>query len=546
MADFDLNVPFAEKEQAKALGARWNPGRKKWFVPDGQDIEPFKNWWPAGYAPESNALDLDSPKASENPAKTSQASFHLAQTKGSDLQTDTAGRDGLKLSQFLTRVQALLEGEFRQSVWIKAELASVQEHRSGHVYFELVETQENGQELAKTRAMLWRSAAAPIMDRFHLETGDFPKAGIEVLMQVDVQFHMQFGFSLSVVDIDPAFTLGNIEAQIREIRQKLQKEGLYDKNKAYAVPSDFTRVAVISPAGAAGLGDFRAEADDLAHRGLCEFSYYHAQFQGDKVSDQIIQCLEQVEQAHAKEAFDALIVIRGGGAKTDLHFLNQYDIAKGLAMMPLPVFCGIGHERDQTIIDEIVTQAFDTPSKVVNYIERAIFSQAKQVHQNWLDIQGYALSNIQTQKQAITHFWSTIQMQAKEQIKLAHSEVSYLNEAIRGQAQHPLQTAQQNLIHLQALVETHAQAQLSQAQRALDERKANVEDQAKQQIERAKQGMQLAYAEVFNANPARILARGFAMVKDTDNKPVSTLAKAQQQDTLILEFKDGEMTVKQE
>jgi len=342
-----LEVPFTEKEVAKSLGARWNPMEKKWYVPDELEdrLSAFSKWLPLQTVTQS-ALSSDAIPANER-AK------------------------GISLSQLMMQVQGAMRQAFPGAVWVKAELANLNERR-GHLYLELSETAESGQPIANCRAMIWQSQVKRLLERFALETGSALKAGQKVLLLAEVNFHEKFGFSLVIQDLDPSFTLGELEANLNKIRQQLIADKLYDLNKNQPFPKDFFRVAVIAPPNAAGLGDFRADADQLQAANLCEFKYIYSAFQGDRVEAEMLAAFEAFNGLHNAKAFDALIIIRGGGAKLDLNPLNVYSLAKQIAQISVPVLTGIGHERDTTILDEVACMRFDTPSKVIAGIRQSI------------------------------------------------------------------------------------------------------------------------------------------------------------------------------
>lgn len=175
-----------------------------------------------------------------------------------------------------------------------------------------------------------------------------------------VRFDPLYGLDLIIEDVDPSYTLGDLAAKLARIREKLQQTGLYGRNKQLAGPVEFVRVAVISPETSAGLGDFRREADLIQTAILCEFHLFQATFEGVETSSSIQSTVLQALTAHKQRPFDALVLIRGVGSVTDLAWLNDIDFAKLLCQSPVPIFTGIGHERDNTILNEIAHTRFDS------------------------------------------------------------------------------------------------------------------------------------------------------------------------------------------
>ena len=176
--------------------------------------------------------------------------------------------------------------------------------------------------------------------KFEEATGGPLKPGIKVLLRARAEFDMHFGFSLNVVDIDPAYTLGDLAAKFRQIRAVLQREHLYDRNRTLPTPAEFVRVAVISPETSAGLGDFRAEVDRLQGAGLCHFRFVTATFQGPDTPLSIEAALRAIQAEHEVRPYDALVIIRGGGAAVDLSWLNDLELARTLCNAPCPVSPG--------------------------------------------------------------------------------------------------------------------------------------------------------------------------------------------------------------
>jgi len=287
-----LDVPFAEKETAKSLGARWNPAEKKWYVPEDltTEIDKFNRWLPSSNN-KVQSLTTSPLDSSAIPANDKQL--------------------GIPLSSLMHKVQQAIRVSITDLVWVIAEVANINERR-GHYYFELAETLDDGQQVANCRAMIWQSNTK-LLDKFSAETGSEIAIGQKLLLLVEPTFHEKFGFSLVIQDLDPSYTLGELEAKLQAIRQQLIDEKLYDKNKQFSFPNDFFRLAVISPPDAAGLGDFRADANLLVKAELCEFKYFYSAFQGEKVEQEMQAAFAAFLCLHESKPFDALIIIRGGG-----------------------------------------------------------------------------------------------------------------------------------------------------------------------------------------------------------------------------------------
>ncbi|ACO47333.1 exodeoxyribonuclease VII large subunit [Deinococcus deserti] len=293
----------------------------------------------------------------------------------------------LELADVLTYVGQVIARGVPGGVWVRAELVSVTDRR--HLYLDLVQL-EDGVEVARCRATIWARERFSLEGKFRKATGGTLTAGVKVLLFCTAEFHAQYGFSLNVIDIAPEFTLGDAALKLGALRQALLLEGVYGLNRLLPAPSDFTRVAVIAPVEAAGLGDFRREADALEAAGLVRFEYLEATFQGREASASLTRAVEQARSMHVQEPLDALVVIRGGGAVTDLAWLNDLDFARALATFPAPVITGLGHARDDTLPDEVASIRTDTPSKAAALIVRTVVQAAAQAQEDARTIRAHA------------------------------------------------------------------------------------------------------------------------------------------------------------
>lgn len=513
-----LDVPYAQKDQAKQLGARWDPIQKKWYLPDPDksDLSLFAAW-------------LSEPKT-ESPKQEDVLSAEPTPPKS------------INLTDLLRQVQTSLQQQFSQAIWVKAEIASLNERR-GHVYLELSENDEQGQALASCRAMIWASNATAIMSKFESTTGAKLQEGQKVLLSVQVNFHEKFGFSLLIQDIDPSFTLGEIEANIIAIRERLQKEGVYQANKALSRPMDLFNIAVISPPNAAGLGDFRAEADQLEKLKLCRFTYFHSAFQGEQVVKEMLSAFDAFRALHKTQDFDLLVIIRGGGAKLDLNPLNQYELAKAITQTPIPVFTGIGHERDNTILDEVANKRFDTPSKVIHGLWQVISQAASQAKQHWQQIERQSLQ-ILSQTQAGLN-------QVKQQIDYGqHKSFAFWNarlDPLFSQIQHKaIERVTQERGRLQSLkmsVMHYSQTPLKMQMNASKALWQQVQAQAMKALNMQRLQIKQNIGFILSSGPQSQLKRGFAIAKTADGEVISSAEKARQQTHFQLDFHDGQVEV---
>ncbi|GAB6182331.1 exodeoxyribonuclease VII large subunit [Thermodesulfovibrio hydrogeniphilus] len=267
------------------------------------------------------------------------------------------------LSNYLIELKELIQ-EVSDYQWIVAEIAKIGADKNGHYWLELVEKKDD-EIIAQCKAVIWRSQTETIRN-FQLKTGMSLQSGLKILFLGRATFHEKHGFSIYINQIDPSFTIGEMALKKKEIIDRLTREGLIDRNKLIEVPIVIQRIAIVSSATAAGYEDFL----NILHHNEYHFKFYTYLFdsfvQGEGAAISMIESLKQC--ASLFKNFDAVVIIRGGGSVVDLHSFNDYELAKTIALMPLPVFTGIGHTRDETVADYVASKSFKTPSELAKFI----------------------------------------------------------------------------------------------------------------------------------------------------------------------------------
>ena len=275
--------------------------------------------------------------------------------------------DALSLYELNNLVRSRLEHAFPEEYWVQAELSDVRSNATGHCYLELIEKDARGNNLiARARAMIWNQVYRLLKPYFEQETGQAFVSGLKVLVKVTVGFHELYGYSLTILDIDPSYTLGDMARRRREILAKLEEEGVLTLNKELEMPLVPQRIAVISSATAAGYGDFCNQLAGNPYGYVFYPRLFPAMMQGERVEESIIGALNRI-YSHA-EAWDVVVIIRGGGATSDLSNFDSYLLAANCAQFPLPIITGIGHERDDTVIDAVAHTRVKTPTAAAEYL----------------------------------------------------------------------------------------------------------------------------------------------------------------------------------
>jgi exodeoxyribonuclease VII large subunit len=402
----------------------------------------------------------------------------------------------LSLSEYLTTIQEVIRVAFDEPVWVKAEIRNLS-IKGGHYYLELAEKEEDTDKvIASCKATIWKFSAAKMVLKFERESGIELSKDLNVLIKVKAKFDPQYGFSVNIEDIDSSYTLGDIARRYQQILERLSSEGLVNKNKSLPTPFDIQNVLVIAPENAAGLGDFKKDADALNKAGVCHFVYHTATFQGNTAAVSIAESLANALRQWAKEfnaAPDLIVIIRGGGAVNDLAYLNDYDLAALLCKRSVPIWVGIGHEKDRTILDEVAHRSFDTPSKVIGGIRNLIVERTQEV-----------LESLQTIKLLSQHQITAYQSQNDQYIRV---------------------------------IKTLAHGQINEANKSLDMMKSTMQYLAQQQIKLASNQVESLMRETLLQNPRNVMAKGYGIVR-SNGKAIRSI-KQISGDSIQVELQDG-------
>ena len=266
----------------------------------------------------------------------------------------------LTLRQLNLMVRDAIEMQMPDEYWVEAELAECRE-RGGHCYLELIEKEDaTNTPVAKASAKCWRQTWQMIQPYFERTTGQALRTGMKVLLKVYAQFHETYGFSWIVTDIDPTYTLGDMARKRQEIIRQLKEEGVFDLQRELCIPLFAKRIAVISAAEAAGYGDFCRQLEDNEYGFKFEITLFPAIMQGEQVESSVVEALNAIY--HSIRDFDVVVIIRGGGATSDLSGFDTLALAENVAQFPIPVITGIGHDRDESILDMVANTRVKTPT----------------------------------------------------------------------------------------------------------------------------------------------------------------------------------------
>ncbi len=403
--------------------------------------------------------------------------------------------DALSLYELNSLVKQSIRGCMPDEYWIHAELSDVRTNATGHCYLEFIQKDpRNNNLLAKARGAIWSNVYRMLRPYFEEETGQSFVSGIKVLVKVMIEFHELYGYSLIVTDIDPTYTLGDMARRRREILQQLEEEGVLTLNKELEFPLLPQRIAVISSSTAAGYGDFSDQLKSNPYGFYFHTRLFPAIMQGEKVELTIIDALDKIYAE--RDNWDAVVIIRGGGATSDLSGFDTYMLAANCAQFPLPVITGIGHERDDTVIDSVAHTRVKTPTAAAEFLINHLRITAE-------TLEGYASF-------------------------IASSVSSRMNaEKTR------LQNLAEKLPVLVNMKKLHEQYHLSALQELLKTSVIN-------RLIRENHRLELLQQHVKMASPEQILKRGYSITLK-DGKAVTQASGLNTGDELVTRFWKGEV-----
>ena len=393
----------------------------------------------------------------------------------------------LTLYELNSLVKEVIECEIPNDYWVEAELSECHESR-GHCYMELIQKDEQtATPIAKAQARCWVSKWMIVRPYFERTTGQRLHAGMKVLLKVKAQFHEAYGFSWIVSDIDPTYTLGDMARKRQEIIRQLKAEGVFDLQKELSLPLFCQRIAVISSETAAGYGDFCNQLTDNPYGFKFLTWLFPAIMQGDDVEQSVIQALNRINDVI--DDFDCVVIIRGGGATSDMSGFDTLALAENVANFPLPIITGIGHDRDESILDMVSHTRVKTPTAAASLL----VDHLKQV----LD----ALNDAQD---TITHC-------AQQKLSTLNAQLSAISEAIprlfsivKTRQEARLDTCYQRIAHQMGLKLSTLNAQLS-----------TIESRIPMVLERRltseRHRLEILEEKVHSLDPALLLKRGYSI-----------------------------------
>lgn len=401
------------------------------------------------------------------------------------------------------------------SYWVEAELSEAREAYNGHCYMELIQKDEKSNTpIAKALANCWANRWQIIRPYFERTTGQRLHAGMKVLLQVHAQFHPNYGFSWIVDDIDPTYTMGDMARKRLEIINTLKEEGVFDLQKELSLPMFCQHIAVISSATAAGYGDF---CNQLADNDLgLQFNtrLFPATMQGEGVEQSVITALNDINKEW--EAWDCVVIIRGGGATSDLSGFDTLNLAENVANFPLPIITGIGHERDESVLDMISFHRVKTPTAAAAYLIDHLTDVYTRIEDAQDAIHQYVKSRLQLEHTRLNHL--------AEKIPVLFSLVKTRQDAF--------------LDRLTQRIITMAQRIPLDEQHRLERLESRIKEVISHHLSDEKHRLEMLNQRIKAVDPQRLLQRGYSITLH-QGKAVKDAALLREGDEVELRFAKG-------
>ena len=423
--------------------------------------------------------------------------------------------ENITLFELNNMLSVAVNNAFPKQYKVAAEISELRENNSGHCYMELIEKDDMGNTVAKARANIWAATYRKLRPFFEYSTGISLTAGIKVLVTVKVGFDPIYHYSLTVWDIDPAYTVGDMAIRRTQILNRLSKEGVIDDNKSLTLSPVPQKIAVISSATAAGYGDF---CDQLKNNSY-QYKFYPVLFkalmQGERSADSVIEALNRVYENIDK--FDCVVIIRGGGATSELNCFDDYNLALNITQFPLPVIVGIGHERDTTVLDFVAYKSVKTPTAVAEYLISTLAESDAYLN----ELSGEIVERIKN-------------LLSENQLAL-----SLIESKIPSLITSKVEREQNRLSQLQSRVMMEIQSQVTKEQIRVATLGTALKNQIERSIERQLNRVANLETNISLLSPNKILERGYSIAVK-DGFLIKSVSEINRGDSLKLIFADGE------
>ena len=444
---------------------------------------------------------------------------------------------GISLFHLNNQIKNVLNDTFDSDVWVIAEISELRYNQNGHCYLELVEKDERTDKIiAKARATIWSYTFRMLKPYFETTTGQRFSSGIKVLVSASVEFQEIYGYTLNIKDIDPSYTLGDIARRRKEILARLEEEGVLEMNKELDFPEIPKCIAIISSPTAAGYEDFVNQLENNPYEYQFHYKLFPAIMQGNQAEESIINALDHINEY--EDLFDVAVIIRGGGSQADLNCFDSYWLAFNVAQFPIPVISGIGHERDETIVDIVANTRVKTPTAAAEYLIDC-FDECREYQENlqeqFLAGVNEILLSASERMSFLTNKFSPLVKQILErksnQLMLANEKLNHSSKKLTGNHRFLLQ-------NLQSRIQFSLDRRIRGERTEIEHLQSKIRIRIQHLLENQKHGLSLFEQSVKYLNPENILDKGYTLTMK-DGKIIKDISLLSPKDKIETRFKNG-------
>ena len=425
----------------------------------------------------------------------------------------------LTLSDLALKVKSTIERSLQENYLVVAEILSISVNRSGHAYLELIEKNPDSQAvISQFRATIWASKFRTLKPYFETSTSCSLASGIKIMVRVNVNYHILYGLSLNILDIMPEYTIGEMALQRKITIEKLKSDGVFDMNKSLELKSLVQRIAVISSSTAAGYGDFLKHLSENSYGFKYSCKLFEAFMQGETAAESMIEQLDNIFRV--RENFDCVVIIRGGGGKTDLSCFDSYSLCQVICQFPLPIITGIGHDRDSSIADLVAFESLKTPTAVSQFfIDRTLSCYEK----------------FKTITDSIKRKLQMLVQDKQRQIDT--TEVRVLS-MIRNYPILQRERLEKKRNRILSLIKLNFQRQ----EALLKDKALRLSSKMKSVIDNENHNLQELENKIKLASPETILKKGYAKIESKEGKTLSSVSQVSEGQEIITYFYDGKLS----
>lgn len=418
----------------------------------------------------------------------------------------------LSLSELNFRIKETIQDNFFETIWVVAEIGEFNINRNGHAYLELIEKEDGSDKIiAKARATVWAYTLRMLKSYFETTTNQSLTAGLKILVSVSVEFHEVFGFSLNIRDIDPVYTLGDIEKRRLEIINRLEDEGIVDLNKELDLPLVIQKVAIISSATAAGYEDFIEQLSNNPNGYKFYTRLFPAIMQGEQTETSIIDALDRIYQY--EDFFDAVVIIRGGGSRSDLMSFDKYFLAANITQFPLPIISGIGHEKDVSIVDIVSHTSLKTPTAVAEFLIANIVDFEGHIENLFDNISSLVLEKLSVEQKNLDEISQQFIPGIQNKLYKENTKLSIITEKLHNESNRIVNSASDRLNEYKKELENSIHFNVRMKYKGLERLTEKLTYRVKNQLYEQSKKLDYIKKSISYLDPQNVLKKGYSITK---------------------------------